>query len=61
MVSYGMVSHGMVSYGVVSNGIVSYGVVYCSGGYVGLQEAFHHLAASQAVEARQDLLHPSYF
>ena len=53
------VSGGMWCGGVVQCDVVWYGVVQCGGGYVGLQEAFHHLAASQP--PRHQGLHPSYF
>ena len=39
-------------YGIVYYCGVWLGVAWCGGGYVGLQEAFHHLAASQQPPAR---------
>ena len=39
--------------------VMWFSVVQYGGGYVGLQEAFHHLAASQP--PRHQGLHPSYF
>ena len=49
LVMYCMIDtwHDMVWYGMAWYGMVWYGMVWCGGGYVGLQEAFHHLAASQ--------------